>query len=308
MPRNWSLPAPFNPLASFLYLKNRRMPLPSTSVLVSTDEPLAKLPLHRSELSCPAHSSMAEGTPAHRPRALLGLCPTPRLARRPPASAARGVQPARPARLACTAASRRSSPARMPHRAHVQQPHAGSSSARPARFVVRRRRKVRSHPPTPFFLVVCRVPAPLCTIPFVARRRSLARPNQSRPRHCVVVPDRPRSSRALCTLLLSALVSVGCRRRGENAVCPGLPLDVYPHHLPLHVAPSSPCSCVCTCHHAVRAPSARCSCVLVAHAYRARSRRSFAGSCTRRASGSHLVCMLFHTCKFTCCPHTSLFA
>jgi hypothetical protein len=36
---------------------------PATSVLVSPDESLAKLPLHRSELSCPVHSSMAKGSP-----------------------------------------------------------------------------------------------------------------------------------------------------------------------------------------------------------------------------------------------------
>jgi hypothetical protein len=126
-------------------------------------------------------------------------------------------------------------------------------------------------------------------------------PNQSPPlplRHCARSPMfKP----------VSALVSIGCRRRGENDVCPGLPLDVYPHHLLLRVAPSSPRCHVCACHRTVRAPSAQCSCVLVAYAYRARSRHSFAGSCARRASGSHLVCMLFHVCKYTCCPHTSSF-
>jgi hypothetical protein len=159
-----------------------------------------------------------KAAPAHRSRTLFVPCPAPRPSWRPPASAARGVQPAW---LAYAAASRRSSPAWMPRRARVQPPHAGSSSARPARFVVRRGRKVRSRPPTPFFIAVCRV---------------------------------------------------------------------------------------CVCHRAVRAPLARCSCVLVAHAYCARSPRSFAGSCTRRASGSHLVCMMFHACKFTCCPRASLFA
>jgi hypothetical protein len=217
-PRNRSRQPHSTPWLPSSGSKNRRTPLPATSVLVSPDKPLAKLPLHRSELSCPVHSSMAEGTPAHRSRTLFVPCPAPRPSWRPPASAARGVQPAW---LACAAVSRRSSPARMPHRARVQPPHAGSSSARPARFVIRRGRKVRSCPPTPFFIAVCRV---------------------------------------------------------------------------------------CVCHRAVRAPSARCSCVLVAHAYCARSRRSFAGSCTRRASGSHLVCMMFHACKFTCCPRASLFA
>jgi hypothetical protein len=53
--------------------------------LVSPDEPLAKLTLHRSELSCPVHSSMAEGSPceqiSHAPR------PVPRSS---PVSAAPG--------------------------------------------------------------------------------------------------------------------------------------------------------------------------------------------------------------------------
>jgi hypothetical protein len=74
----------------------------------------------------------------------------------------------------------------MPRRARVQQPHAGSSSARPTRLVVRRRCKVRSHLPIPFFLAASTTkcpphvvvsclcmraldPAPMC----VVRRRAI---------------------------------------------------------------------------------------------------------------------------------------
>jgi hypothetical protein len=42
----------------------------------------------------------------------------------------------------------------------------------------------------------------------------------------------------------STLVPVVHRRRGENGVYPGLPPKVY-LHLPLRVAPSSPCCHVC---------------------------------------------------------------
>jgi hypothetical protein len=79
------------------------------------------------------------------------------------------------------------------------------------------------------------------------------------------------------------------RRREVSFIYPSLPFT-YPLH-------ATCLSCVqFTCYHSCRhtsSMSARCS------AHRARSHRSFAGSCARRASGSHLVCMLFRACKFT---------
>jgi hypothetical protein len=57
-------------------------------------------------------------------------------------------------------AQQRGLPAQMPHRARVQQPHTGSSSARPARLIVYRCRKVRSRPLIPFFLVASTTKCP----------------------------------------------------------------------------------------------------------------------------------------------------
>jgi hypothetical protein len=113
----------------------------------------------------------------------------------------------------------------------VQQPRAGSLSTRPTHLNVRHRRNVRSRPPLSF-LAICCVPAP------PACYRSLHVVDRSHtqtgacPHRCVAVPDRPRPSLAWCMSPSSALVSDARRRRGENSVHPGLPLDVYPYARP----------------------------------------------------------------------------
>jgi hypothetical protein len=73
------------------------------------------------------------------------------------------------------------------------------------------------------------------------------------------------------------------RRREVSFIYPGLPF-IYP--LRAAYLSCTQFTCCRACRHA---SSARCS------AHRARSRRSFASSCARRASSSHLVCMLFRT-------------
>jgi hypothetical protein len=128
-------------------------------------------------LACGCRACAENGNRRHRSRPAPAPAQRVWLASSPPqpqvpasctsAASRRGAQPARQ-----PAANRRSSPAWMPRRAR------GLVVCTPG---TPRRRKVRSRPPTPFFLAVCRVPAPPCTLPFAARHRSLARPNQSPP-------------------------------------------------------------------------------------------------------------------------------
>jgi hypothetical protein len=132
----------------------------------------------------------------------------------------------------------------------------------------------------------------------------------------------PELSRRACTAPRRTASSSRCRPMLRRVPAASVRLhsarDRCPHpHLAVHRRLASSSCSHRVGSHARRLPSfaspfaivvRSASSTLDLRAYHARSRRSFAGSRARRASSSHLVCMLFHTCKFTCCMRASLFA
>jgi hypothetical protein len=132
-------------------------------------------------LACGCRACAENGNRRHRSRPAPAPAQRVWLASSPPqpqvpasctsAASRRGAQPARQ-----PAANRRSSPAWMPRRAR------GLVVCTPGTPC---RRKVRSRPPTPFFLAVCRVPAPHAT---VRRTPSIARAPKPEPALATVSP------------------------------------------------------------------------------------------------------------------------